>query len=155
MLSPDHVRKLVIRPALQAIGLWSVDAESMVLGTAIQESGLRALSQVPAGPARGLWQMERVTFGDLWGRFLDGHASLKPLVRNLAIDGIDPFEQMAGNMLLAAAMCRVKYFSVPAPLPPAGDIHAQAAYWKRWYNTPLGGGRPEQFVANVARALAA
>jgi hypothetical protein len=155
MLNPNHTRTMVVRPALRAIGMWSDVAEDLVLGTGIQESGLRALSQVPTGPARGLWQMERATFDDLWGRFLPLHSDVFAKVKLLLASAPEPFDQMATNLLFAAAMCRIKYYASPKPLPSAGSLQAQADYWKLVYNTPLGAGRPEDYVANVRRALSA
>jgi len=38
-------------------------------------------------------------------------------------------------------------------LPQAGDLAAMAAYWKKFYNTPLGAGKPEQFVAKWRKAF--
>jgi hypothetical protein len=57
---------------------------------------------------------------------------------------------MAGTMQVndryAAAMCRIRYLRVPAPLPAPDDIQAMANYWKEHYNTPLGAGTPEEFL---------
>ena len=52
------------------------------------------------------------------------------------------------NDLYAAAMCRLHYRRVPAPLPQLGDPDAVAAYWKQHYNTALGAGTPEQFKSS-------
>jgi hypothetical protein len=57
-------------------------------------------------------------------------------------------ETLVTNDYYAAAMARIRYMRVPAPLPPAGNVEALAKYWKHYYNTPHGGGKPEQFVAN-------
>ena len=53
MLDPGQFRRLVVRPALQAIGLCSPAAERLLLGTALTESGLTWLAQKGGGPARG------------------------------------------------------------------------------------------------------
>jgi hypothetical protein len=42
------------------------------------------------------------------------------------------------NLAHATAMCRVHDRRAPEPLPPAGDLEAQAAYWKAHYNTAAG-----------------
>jgi hypothetical protein len=52
----------------------------------------------------------------------------------------------------AAAMCRVHYWRMgqivgQKPLPAAGDLAGMAAYWKRFYNTPAGGGNVGEFIA--------
>ena len=48
--------------------------------------------------------------------------------------------------MFAAAMCRILYRRIPVDLPSAGDIIAQAAYWKQYYNTPLGAGKKKEFI---------
>lgn len=153
MLDPTQVRMMVVRPALELTGLWSPDAESLVLRTAVQESQLRALTQAGGGPARGLWQMERPTFSDIFDRFLGIRKDLAAKIKPLVMPGIDPFGQLHANLFLGAAMCRLRYYMDPKPIPPAADIQAQAEFWKRVYNTSAGKGRPEDFVANVRRIL--
>ena len=65
------------------------------------------------------------------------------------------WEQLAGqmvwNLAYATAIARVVYLRVPAPLPPATDLVALAAYWKRWYNTRAGSGTSAEFIANYRR----
>ena len=58
---------------------------------------------------------------------------------------------MTFNLRFAAAMCRVHYFRRPEPLPAAGDLPAQAAYWKQFYNTPHGRGTVQEYVKNWKR----
>lgn len=145
MLEISHLRELVIRPALEALHLYSEAAEELVLGTALQESGLRYLKQLGDGPALGLWQMEPRTHDDIWLNFLSYEPGLAGRVRSLCATPIS--EALAGNLWYAAGMCRVHYFRVAEALPAAGDISAQAGYWKRWYNTPRGAGTVEEYLA--------
>ncbi|MBF0583887.1 MAG: hypothetical protein HQL80_06570 [Magnetococcales bacterium] len=145
-MDPKQLRELVIRPTLQRLELWSEAAEELVLGTAIQESGLRYLQQLGGGPARGLWQMEKPTHDDIWQNFLHGRAKL-----GLSILGpyVKPDHARLGwDLAYGCAMCRVHYLRCPTALPNAGDLDAQAVYWKRWYNTPLGKGTAEKYVSN-------
>ena len=65
MLDPNQFTKHIIRPALEAIDLYSKAAEELLLGTAIQESRLVYLKQIGGGPALGLFQMEPATELDL------------------------------------------------------------------------------------------
>lgn len=48
--------------------------------------------------------------------------------------------------MYAAMMCRIHYRRVSEPLPAAGDLPAQAAYWKKWYNTELGAGTEAEYI---------
>ena len=42
-------------------------------------------------------------------------------------------------------MCRVHYYRAPTKLPEAEDLDGLAHYWKKYYNTELGAGKPEEF----------
>ncbi|MEO5333846.1 MAG: hypothetical protein H7839_17675 [Magnetococcus sp. YQC-5] len=150
-INPQQLTDLVIRPTLQRLGLWSDAAEELVLGTAIQESGLQYLQQLGGGPALGLWQMERATHDDIWTNFL--HFRTK-----LGLNVLGPYTRpdhtrLAWDLAYACAMCRIHYLRCSAPLPADGDIEAQAAYWKSHFNTPLGKGTTQQYLANWHRAM--
>ncbi len=143
-LNPQQFRSLVIRPTLRRLDLWSEAAEELLLGTAIQESSLHYLQQMGGGPAMGVWQMERATHDDLWANFLNGRTKL-------GLNVLGPYykpdvTRMVWDLSYACAMCRIHYLRCSDALPPAGDIAGQAAYWKRWYNTPLGKGTVEQYI---------
>jgi hypothetical protein len=144
VLSIADVRDLVIRPALEAIGLYSPAAEQLLIGTGLQESGFRKLRQYGKGPALGLWQMEPFTHDDLWATYLNRKPDLAARLREICVD--PAAGSLAWNLRYAAAMCRVKYYRVPAKLPAADDIEAQAAYWKMHYNTPLGRGTVAEYL---------
>lgn len=149
-IDPTQLRLLVVRPALVAIGLWSRAAENLVMGTAAQESGLRYLHQTGKGPAVGLFQVEPATYADLWKTVIQAKPKLAEKLRKLAgvSEGIPDVNLMAGNLYFAAAMCRVFYLRVKAPLPDDGDVAGLAAYWKRYYNTEAGAGTVAQFTHN-------
>lgn len=159
-LNARHLLELAVRPALQALGpQYSTEAaERLVMGTAAKESGgLVWLRQLGGGPALGLWQMEPFTFRYLRDTFLsgdgDGKAQLRRAVAAFsAARSPDPTE-LCWNLRLAAAYCRIKYLSVAEPLPPAGDVAAMARYWKRYYNTNAGKGRPEEFEHSWANTI--
>jgi hypothetical protein len=144
----DALRTAIIRPALQAIFLWSPAAEDLLLGTAAQESGFRNIRQIGSGPALGYWQMEPATHNDIWGNYLRYHADLAYAAALLAKSPLPTPASMVEYPQYGAAMARVKYLRVPEPLPKEGDIEGLAAYWKHWYNTPEGAGTPAEFVAN-------
>jgi len=149
MLDPAQFRRVVVRPTLMDLGLYSRAAEALLMGTAMQESGLRYLTQLGGGPALGLYQMEPSTYMDIWRNFL-----LAPRRRTLA----DRVREMGGtpdypgaiawNLRLATAMCRIHYLRVPDPLPDPDDPTALGWYWKQHYNTPAGRGSVVQFVSH-------
>lgn len=144
-LDVGQVRMYVILPTLVALDAWSQPAEDLVLGTAVQESRLQYLRQLGGGPALGLWQMEPATHEDIWQNYLEAKPALRIKVLGAAGFHIrPPPEALVYNLRYAAAMCRVHYLRKPGAIP--GDLRGQAEYWKRWYNSPLGAGTPEQYV---------
>lgn len=151
MLHIGQFRTLVIRPVLETLRLDGEAAEQLILGTALQESGLRYLKQLGDGPALGVFQMEPRTHDDIWLNFLAFKPELAERVKSLVAAPIS--EALAGNLWYACAMCRIHYRRVPRPLPAAGDIEAQAAYWKVYYNSSRGKGRVSEYIDNWTRYM--
>ncbi|MET4734716.1 hypothetical protein ABIE64_003455 [Thalassospira sp. MBR-102] len=151
-INASQLRLSIIRPVLQNLGLWSQAAENLLMGTAAQESGLGTyVEQLGGGPARGIFQMEPATLNDCYVNFLDYRADLKAKIDAYLAPQPDKATQLATNNAYAAAMCRVRYMRVSAPLPDASDIAGLAAYWKQYYNTAGGKGETDEFVANYNR----
>lgn len=143
------LRDTIVKPALEAIGLWSAEAEQLVMGTAAQESNLRFVRQFGNGPGRGYFQMEPATHDDCYANYLNfpAQAALKAKVLALRTAGGEPdADELITNHRYAAAMCRVKYRRAPGAIPTDG--HGIAQYWKQHYNTLLGAGTVAQFVQN-------
>lgn len=141
-------RNTVIKPVLIKLGLGGDAAEELLLGTAVQESlNFRYRTQLGGGPAKGYFQMEPATHDDIWDNFLKYRQKLSNDVASfLSKKGADKITELENNDKYAAAMARVHYLRVAAPLPKAGDINAQANYWKQYYNTPLGKGKPYEYI---------
>jgi len=148
MLETTGFRRYVIRPTLGPISIWSVAIENLLIGTGLAESYMSALRQYGGGSAIGLFQMESTTYDSLWHDYLDYRPNLRARVLRFAAGPIIPPEadQMAWNLALATVMARIKYMTIPEPLPDANDIEELASYWKRHYNTAGGKGKPEEFV---------
>jgi len=154
MINIPQFIKYVIRPTVDHLDLGGRGAEELLLGTALQESRLTYLHQLGTGPAVGLFQMEPATHDDIWGNYLAYQPELVTKIRD--ITGTMPgksHDEMHGNMYYAAAMTRVHYRRVPAALPEAGDLTAQADYWKQYYNTYLGAGTVEEYIENYQEGM--
>ncbi len=147
MLDLQAIRTEFVRPALKSIDLWSPAAEDLVFGTGLQESQYQFLHQGGVGPALGYWQMEPATANDIWTNFLAFRPALRDATSKL-LAGRDRVGTLVTDPIYAAAMCRLRYYRVSAPLPPWGDVNAYGAYWKQWYNTPAGAGTAEEWVKN-------
>jgi len=125
--------------------LHSENAIELLLATAAQESAFGTyLRQFGNGPARGVYQMEGATFGDLINRF----SNKFPIIKDWK------FEELEWDLQKATIMSRIKYYSCPGALPSSEDIMAMARYWKQWYNTPRGAGTVDEFVENYMRYVA-
>lgn len=154
MIDIEQLRDLVVDPVLEDLGLYNVAASELVIGTGIQESRLTYIKQIGNGPALGIFQMEPATHRDIWINFLKYRDELRTKMNAIARypAEIPAPEIMVYNLRYAAAMCRVHYRRVREPLPPAGDLEGQAAYWKKHYNTELGRGTVDEYIEHVTRA---
>jgi hypothetical protein len=152
----------VVRPVLAHLGLPGGEAaERLVLATAAQESDLRYIDQkertgrpTVEGPALGLWQMERATFADMMRRFLPRRAELEARVLAYCAPWPDPWEQLAGNAYLSAALCRVLYYSRPFRLKGSETAGELWLIYKRHYNSMAGAATAEEFHSAYARHVA-
>lgn len=150
----EQLRTQIIRPVLLDLGLASLAAENLILGTAAQESRMgHYLKQLGKGPALGIFQMEPATHNDIWQNYLAYHQDLAGRIWSYlpSAQRIPDPQYLVWNLKYAAAMCRVHYRRVKEPLPHATDIHALAEYWKRHYNTSAGRGTESEFVSNYLK----
>lgn len=153
MLDPEQFRKHVIRPTISRMSLWSPSAENLLLCTATAESNLQYLIQLGGGPALGLFQMEPQTHDDIWRSWLRYRsAEFRNKIHNFrTLPGSAPVAgEMVGNLYYASVMCRLHYRRVPSQLPRFDDREGLAAYWKQHYNTVMGKGTVEGFIAKTA-----
>ena len=127
------LRECVIRPVLQALELHSAEAEDLLMMTAAQESKLGFHLVQINGPALGIYQIEPATHRDIL-RYLSRRTDLAHKVGSFAVKGSD--DELTWNLAYATAIARIKYYMVPTPIP--STVEGQAAYYKKYYNTPLG-----------------
>lgn len=136
----SQFRELIIDATLKEYGLYSEAASDLLMGTAAQESRFGTfLKQLGKGPALGVFQMEPATYNWLAQKYAARLGKVRPAT------------DMIWDLKLATIMARLKYFSIPKSLPPAKAWEPIARYWKQYYNTPLGSGTVEEFLANVNR----
>lgn len=131
-------------------------AQRLVVETLAHESdGFTYLHQFPMGPALGLCQMEEPTWDDLWDRFLDlpKYADLLSAVMSYCCHGELPaFADLVWNLRLNVAMCRLRYFSQPHPLPD-DTLESRAAYWGLAYQTMADPEKIKRYMDNAKRWL--
>lgn len=151
MLSVDHIRRLVIVPALAPFPatMRTRAAVELLIGTALCESMLTFLRQglrTPGdglGVALGLYQIEPRSHADLWQNYL----SYRPILSQLAsASGQRPDSDLVSDLSYATRIARLFYWRAPQRLPAAHDIEGLAQLWKAAYNTPDGKGTPQHFI---------
>ena len=153
MILANQIRQFIVAPTLKAIGLWSAQAESLVLGTGAHESaGFQYLHQVN-GPALSWFQIEPATYQDVLDNTLPGlPAALKSALRGMVphqYAGWPPADYLMMSPAWAVAICRILYYRHPPAIPV--DLPGQAAMWEKYYNTPLGAGTASEWLANYNR----
>lgn len=150
MFDRGQFREL-IDDVLTDLGLHSPGAVSLLLGTAAQESRFGTyLRQIGKGPALGVFQMEPATERDIWENYLRYHPELVEKIKIVTGES-GPGPHLRWNLAYQIAMARVHYLRKKYPIPPGDDQPGLAAYWKQHYNTPLGKGTAEDFMANYRR----
>ncbi len=160
MLAP-HLRKYIVRPALQHIDSeipYTMQAEDLLVGIACAESNCGEFVYQVVGPARGVFQMEPPTERDVWDNFLHFRPKLGYLIQELMLGqkNDDP-QSLSWSPFYAAAMARVQIFRYPEMVPNPDYLSkddyflALGELWKLRYNTPLGKGTVNGFVEKVRR----
>jgi hypothetical protein len=148
MLNVTQFRQDIIKPTLEHLGMYSQAAENLLIGTAVQESGLRHLRQIGKGPALGVYQIEPATHDDVWSNYLLYRKEMSDRVDQLQTLHLAGSKALIGNLYYATAIARIIYYRRPEPLPEAGDIEALGHFWKAHYNTVKGKGSPHMFKLN-------
>jgi hypothetical protein len=140
--------RVLIQNTLTPMGVYSRDAEELLMATCANESNLGEFrSQAPNGPARGIFQMEAEDFNDIWTNYLKYHISLGTMCTDLNNGEQGTSDSLVNNDRYAIAMARVHYCRAPGALPSYQDIEAIWAYYKAHYNTPQGAATHNDFVA--------
>ena len=153
MIKAKHLRDYVVRPTLKRLGLWSMSAENLLIGTIFQESkGGYYLHQLGNGPALGVYQIEPATHDDTWVNYISYRKRLKTKLNKVMTSG-PRNSQLVTNLAYATAIARIIYYRKPSALPDANDVQALGEYWKKYYNTEQGKGTVEEFVHNFPSQL--
>jgi hypothetical protein len=150
-LSAAYLRQL-IQQTLTPIGIYTRNAEELLMATCAQESHLGQFrTQLGGGPARGIFQMEGEDFNDIWTNFLAYHPDLANSMRGLNHGNQGTADDLINNDPYAIGMARIHYMRRPGSLPDAGDLNAIYNYYKTQYNTASGAATYSEFVANYEK----
>lgn len=154
----QQLQRFIVRPALNALGAkyGGLNAERLVVGTALTESHGESFDQITGiyddqlGPAYGLWQIEPWVFQDLKKTFLAYRPNIANKLLKLKANAPDESTQLATNLCLGAAVCRLLYYRQPEPMPTT--LEGMDKFWKEKYNTIKGKGKIGDF-ANKAKVV--
>lgn len=143
----EQLKEYVIEPVLKKLNLYSEEAVSLLIGTAMVESlGGDYVHQVK-GPACGIYQIEPRTANDILDNYLSHKPILEMLVRHLYIPELTLEQNLTLNLAWSTAMCRVHYLRIKAAIPKT--IEGRAEYWKKYYNTSLGKGSIADYLSKA------
>jgi hypothetical protein len=139
-------RQFVIEPALTQLAPAGIPvtqtAADLLMATAANETDLGTWLNQDPGPALGVFQIEPASLASLMARLSGPELT--------ALNGImtpQPIAvQLDTNLLLAAAICRLFYWQMPAPLPP-DTVSGLWSYYKTYYNTDAGAATMDGFVS--------
>ena len=160
MIDLKQYKKYILMPVLEALEMDTPEAVDLMIGTAMQESGLKYLAQWKAGPAIGFFQMEPATAEDIVYRYAQNkdqkfrtkvHQAVQLGIPAWLLTPLELKRELTVNLALQVMLARLKYYMVPDPIPT--DMTGQARYWKKYYNTHLGSGTEDQYIeTNLVRS---
>jgi hypothetical protein len=144
MLSKESLHWL-IRSTLEEYGLYSNEAFELIYGTIIQESlrGKYRRQMVNNWKydvhAAGICQIEYNTFNWLKKVFMNRFPEIAKV----------QFVDLIYDDKMSILFCRLRYLVVKEPIPK--DLEGQANYWKVYYNSAKGKGKPEEYIKNYLK----
>jgi len=136
--------------------MYSLEAENLIFGTGLVESNYDYLKQWNDGVARSWWQIEPGMTGAMdtivnylhYRKSLLGKcavaAKVAPFYFRKGVEEEEVRDLLETNIAYALIMCRLKYRRVPKKLEKT--VEGMAHYWKKYFNSDLGKGDPEEFI---------
>jgi len=147
-------REHILLPTLSALQMYSKDAEELLVFTCATESNGGSLLVQVKGPALGIFQMEPITYADIWHNYIKSRSSLLSIIAmNFDAPRMPEATRMIYDLKYAAVMARIHYRRFSEPLPKADDVDGMWEYYKKYYNTPLGKSKKEKSIEDYQRFL--
>ncbi len=145
------LRKDTIRPALDELGLYSFQAEELLILTAAAETLLGELGriQIGGGPALSIYQIEPATAEDCWKVCIRKSKKWKGKL------GQDPdLDRLVEDDIYATKVARmIYYYKTSKAIPVHGWPLELAKYWKKYWNSELGAGTVEGAISKYEQCL--
>ena len=147
MLHADHLRKLIIKPTLTDLNLFSEEISELLMFTcAVESKGGTYLKQL-FGPALGIYQMEPKTYNDIWQNYISKKLNLN-LMMGIHFNAYTMIDELTliYDLRFATAMAALHYNRIDMPLPDANDPEALWAFYKKYYNTVQGSANKDKAI---------
>lgn len=144
-MKESNMRRL-IKEVLEPRGLYSRNAEELIILTFAAETLGGEYIYQTKGPARGMGQMEPVTEEDLLVNYVRYKPELRDALKqfiNFNVDGTYSYrinDPLTYSLEYQVLMTRIFYLRKPGAIPHYTDKLGLASYWKKHYNTHLGKG---------------
>jgi hypothetical protein len=138
MLNIRQFREELLRPSLDEIQHYSEAAEELLVMTCAAETLGGTFIQQVGGPALGIYQMEPLTYEDIWSKYLSNNTSIVYMMLNKLNMPLKPSPVvMKFNLKYATYMARIYYLRFKEPLPAHDDVMGLATYYYKYWATPL------------------
>lgn len=148
IFSSQDLRQLVISDTLHYLGDWTQSAENLLLGTAIQESGLGFC--LKTGRRLGLYHITPSAHRAVWDHYLVKLPEKASRVRGLAGQHsftANPHIELITNLRYATAIAWCIYLKAGCKLAGMESIEQLAEIWhSQFHNQPSGSTR--EFIRN-------
>lgn len=147
MINPHQYINLILEPAFKYTGMYSIDAMYLMVCTALVESKLTHLKQLPDGPALGFFEIEEATVLDVF-RYLERRTDIrnKILLHTERTHLPDTMKPLISDLALNALIARVKYWMVAEAIPSYKNPMAQAQYYEQYYNVNKEVNKIDEFI---------
>ncbi len=133
----DELRLLVVRPTLKQLRAWSPGMESLLLGTAAQESELGFHLKLGGRRGMGIFQILPATHRQIWDKYLINFPALASKVRGLASqrDFLQhPHVELATNLRYATAIAWLIYRAAGVEKVESDNLPKMAKLWKKHFH---------------------
>lgn len=148
IFSSEDLRLFVVRDTLKYLEQWSQAVENLLVGTAIQESGLGFC--LKEGRRLGIYHISPSAHRAAWDHYLVHHPELASLVRGLAGQHaflVNPHGELLTNLKYATAIAWSIYMKAECDLPEANDLEALGHFWHKHFHAGTTS-RASDFVRN-------
>lgn len=154
-IDAKQLKEVVVLPALNALGLSSLSAVNLLIGTAAQETNMGTYliqKQIGLRGGIGIYQQSAASHVAIWERMVKPDAAMRAKISlYLGYSGMPQASRLATDLALATIMARLYYYAINVALPDANDLPGLAKYYKRYWNTEMGKATEEQFIDNYKR----